>query len=105
MIVVATFLVAAFVTYALRSSVTVIGRPVPDWLDRIAGSVTPAILASMVASGLFLHGPDRHAELPSPAVIAAAVCTFVVTRRQHNVAMGLAVGLPAFWLGTLLGLS
>jgi branched-subunit amino acid transport protein len=105
MIIVATFLVAALVTYALRSSVTLVGRPVPAWLDRIAGFVTPAILASMVASSLFLHGPDRQIELPSPAVAAALVCTFVVARRQRNVAMGLAVGLPAFWIGTLVGLA
>ena len=100
-----TFLVAATVTYALRSSVTVIGRPVPDWVDRIAGLVTPAILASMVSSGLLLQGPERQVGLPSPAVVAALACTFLVARQRQNVAMGLAVGLPAYWLGTLLGLA
>lgn len=105
MTIVATFLVAAVVTYALRSSVTVIGRPVPDRLDRIAGFVTPAILASMVASAVVLSGPERQVAVPSPAVVAAVVCTFVVAKQRRNVAMGLAVGLPAFWLGSLLGLA
>lgn len=105
MTILATFVVAATVTYALRSSVTVVGRPVPGWLDRVAGLVTPAILASMVASSLFLHGPDREMEVASPAVLAAVACTFVVARRRGNVTAGLAVGLPAFWLGTALGLA
>jgi branched-subunit amino acid transport protein len=105
MIVIVTFALAAAVTYALRSSVTVIGRPVPGWLDRIAGLVTPAILASMVASGLLLRGQDRHLEVPSPAVIAAIVAAFVIARRRRNVGLALAVGLPVFWLGSLVGLA
>ncbi|MDH4145563.1 MAG: AzlD domain-containing protein [Acidimicrobiia bacterium] len=105
MSILATFLVAAAVTYALRSGVTVIGRPVPEGIDRIAGLVTPAILASMVSSSLLLHGPGRDIEFPSPAVVAAVVCAFVVVRLRRNVALGLAAGFPAFWLGSLLGVA
>ena len=96
--IIVTFLVAAAVTFSLRSCVTVIGRPVPAWLDRISGLVTPAILASMVAAGVLVAGAERRVELPSPAVVAALACMFVVTRRRNNVVTGLAVALPVFWL-------
>lgn len=104
MIVVA-FLVATVVTYSLRSAVTVIGRPVPPRLDRVAGLVTPAILASMVASSLIVGGVDHGVDVPSPAVIAAVVATFVVTRRRGSVIGGLVCGASAYWLGVLVGLA
>jgi branched-subunit amino acid transport protein len=103
--ILASFLVAAIVTYALRSCVTVIDRPVPDRLDRIGGLVTPAILGAMVASSLLLNGPERQVGWPSPAVAAAVVASFITTRLRRNVALGLAVGFPVFWLGSLLGVA
>ena len=103
--IVATFLVATLVTYGLRSGVTVIGRPVPGWLDRVAGLVTPAILASMVASGVLVSGADNRVHVPSPAVIAAVGVTFAVTRRRGTVIAGLACGTATYWIGNVVGLA
>lgn len=99
------FALAAAVTYVLRGSMTIAGDRVArsTRLATVTALVTPAVLASILITGLAGH--DGRLSAPPPADLAAVVAAFVVARRTGNFGLALAVGLPVYWLGRLAGLA
>ena len=98
MIALATFAVAAAVTYGLRSSMVVAGDRLlgSDRLQTVIGLTSPAVLAAMVASALFAHG--GRVALPALAEVGAVAAAVIAVRRTGNVSTALAAGLPTFWV-------
>lgn len=105
MTAIAAFVVAAAVTYVLRSSMTVAGTRVAQSprLISMTALVTPAVLASMIAAALF--GGHGHTTTPAVAEVAAVVAAFVMARRTGNFGLALAVGMPVYWLASLAPLG
>ena len=100
----AAFGLAALMTYLLRSSMTIAGDRLLSSTTVAAaiGLVSPAVLSAMVVSALVLdHGRLSPPVLIETVAVAAAV---LAVRKTGNVSMALAVGLPVYWLGTLVGL-
>lgn len=94
------FVAAAAVTFALRSSMTLLGAERSASAQSVIAFVTPAVLGAMVAGGVLLdHGQLRA---PVPAELAAVGVALVVARRTGNVSLALAAGLPAFWAASAL---
>lgn len=91
-------------TYALRASMFVVlgSRTPPAWLEASLGYVGPAGIAALVGAMLFTVG--GHVEVGSIPAVVAAASAFVAVRRTGNVMHAFAVGMPAFWALTLLGL-
>ncbi|MCB0970340.1 MAG: AzlD domain-containing protein [Acidimicrobiales bacterium] len=98
MIVVATFAAAAIVTFALRASMVVAGDRLlgSDRLATVIALTSPAVLAAMIASALFVHAGEVI--VPAPAEVGALAVAVVAVRRTGNVSAALAAGLPAFWI-------
>ena len=100
----AAFAIAAVITYLLRASMTIAGDRLlsSPTLETAIGLVSPAVLSAMVVSALVLdHGQLAAPGLVETVAVAAAV---LAVRKTGNVSMALAVGLPVYWLGTLVGL-
>lgn len=105
MTVVLTFSLAAVVTFALRSWMTVAGGRLVESprFAELTALVTPAVLAAMIASGLLLtHG---RASVPAAGALLAVLAAFWTVRRSGNVAVGLVVGLAVHALALAVGLS
>lgn len=101
MTIVLAFVIAAAVTFALRGSMSFVGALRATALQSGIALVTPAVLAAMVASALFVdHG---HVTRPPLAEVAATGCALVVARRSGNVGLALAAGLPVYWIVSALG--
>ena len=99
------FFVAAAVTYALRSSMTVVGDRLvrSPRLTVVAALVTPAVLAAMIAGALATeHG---RVVAPSATAIASVGATFATARRGGNFGLALAVGMGVYWVIGIAGLS
>lgn len=100
MTVLLAFTCAGAVTFVLRSAMTWsgfgAGRATATWI----ALVTPAVLAAMVASALFLD----HGELakPDPSEVLAVVAAVAVVRHTRNMSTALLVGLPVYWIVGLL---
>lgn len=103
MSIILAFVAAAVVTYLLRSSMSIIGVGRSAAIQRGITLVTPAVLAAMIASSLFVH----HGDVAIPALpeVVAVVASAAVARRTGNVGLGLAAGLPVYWLGVFFGLA
>ncbi|MCB0995352.1 MAG: AzlD domain-containing protein [Acidimicrobiales bacterium] len=101
MTTVLAFSIAALVTFALRSSMTLAGARRAAALQTGIGLVTPAVLAAMVATALFVdHGAVAA---PPVAELAAVGTALVVARRKNNASVALAAGLPVYWALSALG--
>jgi branched chain amino acid efflux pump len=89
-------------SYALRLSMFVLlgRRELPAWTARPMTLVAPAAIAALVAS-MTLTSHGRVDATPVPELLAIA-CGFALTRRTGNVMHAIAVGLPTFWLATIL---
>ena len=89
-------------TYALRASMFVLlgDRTLPSWTDTPLALVAPAAIAALVASMTFTQ--DGHAALASTPELLAIIAAFVATRRTGNVMHAIVVGLPVFWLASLV---
>lgn len=98
------FTLAAAATFLLRSTMTFAGASsgsprVAAWI----ALVTPAVLATMVASALFLdHGEVIRPRLGEAIAVGVAV---LAVRKTRNVSLALAVGLPCYWLTAAVGLA
>ena len=99
------FTIAAAITYALRASMTIAGSRLirSERFASVIGLATPAVLAAMIASALATH--HRQFGTPAPVELAAVGLAFVVARRTGNLGLALALGLPVYWLGGLVGLT
>jgi len=94
-------LVAAVLTYALRSSLVhaLRGRELPARVTIGLSVVVPAGLAAvLVAATLAPHGSANV----SARVVALAVA-FVVARAARNATVTVGVGMVALWAVTALG--
>ena len=85
-------------TYALRASMFVIlgRRELPTWTVTPMSYVGPAAIAALTASMLFTTA--GAIETPPLAELGAVLAGFAAVRRTGNVAHAFAVGLPMFWL-------
>ena len=100
----AAFALAGLMTYVLRSSMTLWGHHLlesPRMTEAI-GLVAPAVLAAIVVSGLLLDGGTMT--YPEPEEVLALGVGLGVVHRTGNVSLALLVGLPVFWLGSMLAL-
>ncbi len=100
-----TFALAGLATFALRGFIIIFGDRLPasPKAEVAVGLVAPALLAGIVASAIFLDGGQLAMPnlLTALAIFGAAVAVY----RTDNVGMALFVGLPIFWIGSLLGLA
>jgi len=102
MSVIVAFSAAALVTYALRSFMTLWGRHFTD-SERFSAAValvSPAVLAAIVGSAVLLQ--DHQLQRPEVTEFAAVVAALGAVRRTGNVGAALFVGLPIYWIGSLL---
>lgn len=89
-------------TYLLRAGMFVVlgDRTLPGWTSTPLALVAPAAIAALVASmTLTADGAARVAPFPEVLAVAGA---FAATRRSGNVMHSIAVGLPLFWLASLV---
>ncbi len=98
-------LLAGLVTYALRSALVVAGGVISPggWIEQRIAYVGPAVLAALVASSLFVA--DGAPSVGRPAEILAVAAAFGIVIKTENVALALVVGLPVFWVASMLGLG
>lgn len=99
------FVVAAVVTYALRSSMTLAGGRIvrSDRITDFTKLVTPAVLAVMIAGALATnHGRSASPEISELAAVGTA---FVVTRKVGNFGVALAAGVAIYWAVRSVGLG
>jgi branched-subunit amino acid transport protein len=97
------FVVAAAITYGLRSCMTLAGERLStsSRLASAVGLVSPAVLTAFVVSALVF---DRgHLSQPGVVETMAVGSALLAVRRTGNVSMALAIGLPVYWLGALAG--
>lgn len=89
-------------TYLLRVSMFVVlgGRSLPSWTAVPMLLVAPAAVSALVATLLFVDAGSVVA--PAVPELIAVVAGFAAVRRSGNVMHAFAVGLPAFWLLSLL---
>jgi branched-subunit amino acid transport protein len=99
------FAVAAAITFMLRAAMTLVGdrSSAESPLNQAIGLVSPAVLTAIVASTLLLD----QGQLIRPHVVEvfAVIAAIVAVRRTRNVSAALAVGLPVYWVGVLVGLA
>lgn len=96
----AIFAIAGMITYLLRCSIVVFGDRFTSSTvaESAIGLVSPAVLTAIIASTLLLdHNEIAWPDLAGVLSVAGAV---VAVRRTSNVSMGLAVGLPIYWVVT-----
>ena len=74
-----------------------------SWLQDRIPFVSPAVLAAIVTSAVFLSNGESVA--PDPAVIAALAVGCYAARRTGNPVGALAAGLPVYWIAALAGLT
>jgi len=99
------FLLGAIATYSLRT-VMVLGEgrsSAIDWVHHNVALVSPAVLAAIVASAVFVA--NGSIVIPNLAILAAVAAGAYGVHRTGNVAMALAAGLPIYWIGTVAGLT
>ena len=92
MTIIVAFVVAAAVTFAMRSSMSLVGVHRSSDLKTAVAAITPQVLAAMVASALFVRHGDLH--LPTIAEVVTLGTAFAIARKTGNVGLALAVGLP-----------
>lgn len=105
MTAVLVFVLAAAVTWLLRAWMTVAGGRLveSERFTELTSLVTPAVLAAMVASAVFVsHGAVA---MPGVSAVAAVLAAFLIARRTGNVGLGLVVGLVLHALLGFLGLG
>lgn len=99
------FALAGLGTYLLR--VSMIFAPAEllgsGWLQERIGLLSPAVLAAIVASALFVTGGAVVA--PNLVEIVAVAAAMAAVIRSGNVSHALLVGLPVYWVGAVLGLT
>jgi branched-subunit amino acid transport protein len=89
-------------TYALRASMFVLlgDRSLPSWTSTPLGLVAPAAIAALVASMTLTS--DGHAQLVAAPELIAIAGAFVTTRRSGNVMHAIVVGLPIYWVASIV---
>jgi branched-subunit amino acid transport protein len=99
------FAVAAVITFMLRSAMTLVGDRslASSPLSEAIGLVSPAVLTAIVASTLLLD--QGQLTRPHLVEVAAVIAAIVAVRRTGNVSIALAVGLPVYWIGVIVGLA
>ena len=105
MTIIVAFTLAAAATYLLRSSMVLFGGRLLG-SDRFASNialVSPAVIAAIVASALFIDG-GRNVTPPAVSTLAV-VAGLAAVRRTNNVSAALMVGMPIYWIGALAGLT
>ena len=98
------FVLGGLGTYALRSLMILgegrIGGA--GWLEANISLVSPAVLAAIVASSLFVA--QGAVQLPNLVTVVAVAAAMFAVHRTGNVSAALAVGLPIYWIGAATGL-
>ena len=90
-LIVAAFLIrASFLVFATRFSM-------PPALDRFLRYVPAAVLAALVAPGLFKHSGKLDYSLSNPQIYAGMVA-ILVAWKTRNVLVTLIAGMLALWL-------
>jgi branched-subunit amino acid transport protein len=89
----------ALVTFATRySMIAVIGRgPLPGWARQALAYVPPAVLAAIVAPGIFAPQGTIAVGLANTQLIAGIVA-MLVAWRWRNVVLTISSGLLTLWL-------
>lgn len=87
----------AVATYITRiSGFAIARRPIPPAVDRFLNFVPVAAFAALIATGVTPESPDL-----GPRVVAVLLAGVAVLRWKTLWA-GLAAGMAAFWIATLL---
>lgn len=96
------FGLAGLTTFALRSFMTIWGHHLTDseQFGIAVALVAPAVLAAIVGSSVFLQ--DQEIGRPELAEMVAVIAAMGVVKRTGNVGTALFVGLPVYWLGSLI---
>ena len=89
-------------SFAFRASMFVLlsDRELPAWTATPMTLVAPAAIAALVASMVLTH--EGRARLPVAPELVAMAAGFVVVRRTGNVMHAITVGLPVFWVASLV---
>ncbi len=105
MTTIAIFALAGLGTYLLRASMILAPSEVASapWLEQRIGLLSPAVLAAIVASALFVS--DQQVSVPNLVEIVAVIAAIAAVHRTKNISAALLVGLPIYWLGALAGLT
>ncbi len=105
MTVIAIFALAGTGTYLLRTSMILApsdlaGSP---WLERRIALLSPAVLAAIIASALFVS--NQRVSAPNPVEVVAVLAALIAVHRTKNISSALLVGLPIYWIGAIAGLA
>lgn len=97
------FIIGGLGTALIRSSFVLIdGRSaVTVWIESNLGLIGSAVLAAIVTSSLV--GRGEAVGLPGLDEMVAVIAALLIVRRTQNVVLALAVGLPVYWVCTLVG--
>jgi branched-subunit amino acid transport protein len=87
------------VVFLLRASFIVFADPhgFPPLFRRALAFVPAAVLAAIVAPGLFMSGGGVDVSLDNPRWIAGVVAIAAAAIARHPLA-AIAIGMPALWL-------
>lgn len=98
------FAAGAVATFLLRSLMSLTDGRMrgSEPLERNLKFMSPAVLAAIVASAVFLSNGTPTA--PNLVVVAAIGVGAVAARRTGNVAAAMAAGLPIYWVAALAGM-
>lgn len=94
-----TILGMSAISYALRATMLVTGRPFPAWLARGLAYVPIALFAALAVPGLLR--PHGHITL-GPEALAGGVAALVAWRSGGRMPLVLAAGVGTFLLIRLL---
>ena len=97
----ATFVIAAVGTYAIRATMLVVlaGRPLPSALTAPVGLIGPAALGALTVGAMASRG-----HLADLSTASATVVAFAVVRRTRRATHGLLAGFLVVWLLKALAL-
>ena len=105
MTTITVFIIAGIGTYLLRASMILAPTDMASspWLERRIGLLSPAVLAAIVATGLFVS--NRQVTAPSPIEVVAVLAALGAVHHTKNISAALLTGLPVYWIGSLAGFA
>ena len=94
-----TIAAVSAVVFLLRASFILFADPhgFPPLFRRALHFVPPAVLAAIVAPGLFMAGDSIDASLSNPRWMAGLIAVAVAAKARHPLAP-IVAGMPALWL-------
>ena len=91
------FALAGLGVYLARASFIVLvgNRVLPDWAERLLGSVGPAVLASLITSLLLTDGIEEFAT--DPAQVGAVLVAIPVALKTKSFVWTFVAGMVVYW--------